>query len=194
MVRCTHGRNLGLPQPTCEIMCILSLNWPTQMKTGKSNWKPIYSGGMYVQIQSMFSVFILLHFLSMANEPPAKWKPSADVTEPHLTKCGEPSFDDGNIIIAVEQTHFCVYGGVLNLSLRFLPTCSRILSPPKPTCEIMGVLSLNWPTQLKTGKWYWMEMSCKIFEYIQNVNVKRSGPTIVGWDAFTNKFLILVYI
>ena len=39
-----------------------------------------------------------------------------------------------------------------------------------------------------------MEMSCKIFEYIQNVKVKRSGPTIVGWDAFTNKFLILVYI
>ena len=40
----------------------------------------------------------------------------------------------------------------------------------------------------------YMEMSCKIFEYIQNVNVKRSGPTIVGPDAFTNHFLILVYI
>ena len=39
-----------------------------------------------------------------------------------------------------------------------------------------------------------MEMACKIFEYIQNVNVKRCGPTIVGLDSFTNQFLILVYI
>ena len=40
----------------------------------------------------------------------------------------------------------------------------------------------------------YMEMSCKIFEYIQNVNVKRSGPMIMGPDASTNQFLILVYI
>ena len=31
---------------------------------------------------------------------------------------------------------------------------------------------------------------CKIFEYIQNVNFKRSGPTIVGPDAFTNDFFV----
>ena len=35
---------------------------------------------------------------------------------------------------------------------------------------------------------------CNIFEYIQNVNFKNSGPTIVGSDVFTNDFLILVYI
>ena len=33
---------------------------------------------------------------------------------------------------------------------------------------------------------------CKIFEYIQNVNLKRSGPTIVGPDAFTNHLFFLV--
>ena len=38
------------------------------------------------------------------------------------------------------------------------------------------------------------EGSCKIFEYIQNVNFKKSGPMIMGSDAFTNDFLILVYI
>ena len=27
---------------------------------------------------------------------------------------------------------------------------------------------------------------CKIFGYIQNLNFKKSGPTIVGLDAFTN--------
>jgi hypothetical protein len=32
---------------------------------------------------------------------------------------------------------------------------------------------------------------CKIFEYSQNVNLKRSGPTIVGPDAFTNHFLVV---
>ena len=134
MVRCAHGRNLGLPQPTCEIMGVLSLNWPTQMKTGKSYWKPIYSGGMYVQIQSMVSVFILLHFLPMANEPPAKWKPPADVKAPHLTKCGKPSFDNGNIIIAVEQTHFRVYGGVLtSLSSVF----ANMFMNPQPTTANM---------------------------------------------------------
>jgi hypothetical protein len=29
---------------------------------------------------------------------------------------------------------------------------------------------------------------------IENVNFKKSGPTIVGSDAFTNNFLFLVYI
>ena len=65
MVRCTHGRILGLPQPTCKIMGVLSLNWPTQLKTGKSYWKPISSGGMYVQIQSMFSVYRAHFYISM---------------------------------------------------------------------------------------------------------------------------------
>ena len=36
---------------------------------------------------------------------------------------------------------------------------------------------------------YWKEC-CKIFEYIQNVNVKKSGPTIVGPDAFINHILV----
>ena len=40
------------------------------------------------------------------------------------------------------------------------------------------------------GRMMAMEMSCKIFEYIQNVNVKSSGPTIVGPDAFTNDFFV----
>ena len=34
---------------------------------------------------------------------------------------------------------------------------------------------------------------CNIFEYIENVNFKKSGHTIVGSDVFTNNFLILVY-
>ena len=120
MVWCTHGRILGLPQPTCKIMGVLSLKWPTQLKTGKLDWKPISSGGMYVQIQSMFSVY----------KPPAKWKSPADVTEPHLTKCGEPSFGNGNIIIAVERTHFRVYREVLtSLSSVF----ANMFTNPQPT-------------------------------------------------------------
>ena len=70
----------------------------------------------------------------MANEPPAKRKRPADVTEPHLTKCGDPSFDDGNIIIAVERTHFRVYRGVLaSLSSVF----ANMFTNPRPTTANM---------------------------------------------------------
>ena len=34
------------------------------------------------------------------------------------------------------------------------------------------------------------EGSCKIFEYIQNVNFKGLGSTIVSLDAFTNHVLV----
>ena len=111
---------------------------------------------MYVQIQSMFSVFILLHFLPMANEPPAKWKPPTDVTEPHLTKCGEPSFDDGNIIIAVEQTHFRVYGGVLaslssvfaNMFTNLQPTKANMRNYGCPLIELTNSAE-DWEIILK---------------------------------------------
>jgi hypothetical protein len=36
---------------------------------------------------------------------------------------------------------------------------------------------------------FWMgyrKECCKIFGYIQNLKLKKSGPTIVGPDAFTN--------
>ena len=57
-----------------------------------------------------------------------------DVIEPHLTKCGKPSFDDGNIMIAVEQTRFRVYGGVLtSLSSVF----ANMFTNPQPTTANM---------------------------------------------------------
>ena len=66
----------------------------------------------------------------MANEPPAKRKRPTDVTEPHLTKCGEPSFDDGNIIIAVKRTHFRVYHWGADISLF---CCANMFTNPQPT-------------------------------------------------------------